>query len=77
MKLLKDVASTNSTVLCTIHQPSSEVFMNFDMCIFLLEGQILYQGPVEHLTSHFSRFDFHWHKPTVALRCENLARGHC
>ena len=59
VKLLKDVASTNSTVLCTIHQPSSEVFMNFDMCIFLLEGQILYQGPVENLTSHFSRFDFH------------------
>ncbi len=33
--------------------------MNFDMCIFLLEGQILYHGPIEDLTAHFSKFDFH------------------
>ena len=59
VRLLKDVADTNCTVLCTIHQPSSEVFMNFDMCIFLLEGRILYQGPVENMTAHFSKFNFH------------------
>ena len=38
VQLLRGIAKTNCTVLCTIHQPSSEVFYLFDMAIFMLEG---------------------------------------
>ena len=31
---LRDLAANGSTILCTIHQPSSEIFMNFDsLCL--------------------------------------------
>eukprot|EP00981_Chlorochromonas_danica_P001052 scaffold243_cov163-Ochromonas_danica.AAC.5 len=43
--LLKQMAAANCTVLCTIHQPSSEVFFLFDTVIYLKDGQVFYQGP--------------------------------
>lgn len=58
MQLLKIIASKNAAVLCTIHQPSSEVFCLFDMVIFMKQGQILYQGPVDTLTTHFAKFGY-------------------
>ena len=70
VKLLKEVArpsqketataSSNSSnlknavVLCTIHQPSSEVFHEFDIVIFMKAGRIFYQGPVSSLNSYFA-----------------------
>eukprot|EP00602_Paraphysomonas_sp_CaronLab_P009194 CAMPEP_0185032880 /NCGR_PEP_ID=MMETSP1103-20130426/21378_1 /TAXON_ID=36769 /ORGANISM="Paraphysomonas bandaiensis, Strain Caron Lab Isolate" /LENGTH=637 /DNA_ID=CAMNT_0027568947 /DNA_START=61 /DNA_END=1974 /DNA_ORIENTATION=- len=52
--LLQKIAASNATVLCTIHQPSSEVFHLFDQAIFLASGRILYNGPVKSIVSHFS-----------------------
>lgn len=48
----------DSTILCTIHQPSSEVFFLFDVVIFMKEGRIFYQGPADGVVSYFSRFDY-------------------
>ena len=60
VKLLKKVAvHTKIAVLCTIHQPSSEVFFLFDSVIFMKDGFIFYQGPVTGIASYFSKFDFH------------------
>lgn len=53
VKLLKKVAATNCTILCTIHQPSSEVFFLFDKVIFMKDGRIFYQGPVDDVVSYF------------------------
>jgi ABC-type multidrug transport system ATPase subunit len=58
VKLLKVVANNNSVVLCTIHQPSSEVFYLFDIVIFMKEGRIFYQGPVDNIVSYFSQRGF-------------------
>jgi ABC-type multidrug transport system ATPase subunit len=59
IKLLKTVAhNNNSVVLCTIHQPSSEVFFLFDQVIFMKEGRIFYQGKVDNLVKHFSGLGF-------------------
>ncbi len=58
VELLKRVASHNTAVLCTIHQPSSEVFDLFDLVIFMVKGRILYQGPVNELVAHFSKFGY-------------------
>lgn len=56
--LLKIVASSNTVVLCTIHQPSSEVFFLFDRIIFMNSGRIFYQGPVADVISHFSKHGY-------------------
>eukprot|EP01036_Dinobryon_divergens_P026163 gene26163-34779_t len=51
--LLKNVAAKNSAILCTIHQPSSEVFFLFDKCIYVKQGRIFYQGRVDDIVNHF------------------------
>lgn len=57
IKLLKKIAlKDNTTVLCTIHQPSSEVFFLFDTVIFMKAGRVFYQGPVIDIVSHFRKF---------------------
>jgi ABC-type multidrug transport system ATPase subunit len=58
VKLLNQFAKTNCTVLCTIHQPSSEVFVLFDQVIFLAQGKILYQGSIPDIDPHFRRQGF-------------------
>lgn len=52
VNLLKQIAS-NCAILCTIHQPSSEVFFLFDVVIFMKDGQIFYQGPVSDIMPYF------------------------
>ncbi len=54
INLLKKLADHNATVLCTIHQPSSEVFFLFDTCMFLKDGLVCYHGPVKGITEYFS-----------------------
>ena len=44
VEYLNILARDGMTVLCTIHQPSSEVFALFDQVIFMKEGRIFYQG---------------------------------
>lgn len=58
VSLLKTVAK-KCTILCTIHQPSSEVFFLFDVVIFVKDGRIFYQGPVKGIIDHFDKFNFH------------------
>lgn len=52
VELLQEIASTGSAVLCTIHQPSSEVFFLFDQLIFMQNGRILYHGAIGGLTEY-------------------------
>ena len=55
MKLLKRVATTHgSTVLFTIHQPSSIVFSSFDRLILLHKGRIMHQGNVSSIADDFN-----------------------
>jgi ABC-type multidrug transport system ATPase subunit/ABC-type multidrug transport system permease subunit len=54
VELLKKVATDNNTaILCTIHQPSSEVFHKFDRVVFMKEGRIFYQGTVPDMHPYF------------------------
>mmetsp|Transcript_4023 Transcript_4023/g.8458 ORF Transcript_4023/g.8458 Transcript_4023/m.8458 type:complete len:489 (-) Transcript_4023:76-1542(-) len=55
ISLLKKLAgSGRCTVLCTIHQPSSEVFLQFDNTIVLKSGRVVFGGPLRSMTDHFS-----------------------
>ncbi|XP_050698016.1 protein scarlet-like isoform X4 [Eriocheir sinensis] len=44
VKIMKDMATRGKTILCTIHQPSSEVFTMFDKLLLLAEGRVAYMG---------------------------------
>jgi len=47
MRVVKNIAATGRTVLCTIHQPSSEVFYLFDYLLLLKSGgETVYFGPL-------------------------------
>lgn len=58
VELFSVISKRNVPVLCTIHQPSSEIFFLFDVVIFMKEGRIFYQGPVSKLNDFFSKFDY-------------------
>mmetsp|Transcript_96922 Transcript_96922/g.211909 ORF Transcript_96922/g.211909 Transcript_96922/m.211909 type:complete len:696 (-) Transcript_96922:403-2490(-) len=56
VQALKDLAESGVPVLCTVHQPSSEIFAMFDDVVVLHDGEVVYHGPVQSLAHHFD----HW-----------------
>ncbi|KAJ4844769.1 hypothetical protein Tsubulata_003473, partial [Turnera subulata] len=45
MRVVKNIVKTNRTIVCTIHQPSIDVFEAFDELILLKRGgQVIYSG---------------------------------
>ncbi|XP_058082635.1 pleiotropic drug resistance protein 3-like [Magnolia sinica] len=53
MRAVKNIVDTGRTVVCTIHQPSIDIFESFDELILMKRGgQIIYSGP---LGRHSSR----------------------
>ena len=47
MKGIKNIASTGRTVVCTIHQPSRDIFEEFDRLLLLRRGgRVVYHGPL-------------------------------
>lgn len=55
IELLRDVARNGAAVVCTIHQPSSEVFHIFDLVMFLKAGRIVYSGPAAEISEYFAQ----------------------
>ncbi|KAG0304130.1 hypothetical protein BGZ98_005903 [Dissophora globulifera] len=43
----------NRTVICTIHQPRSNIFTQFDQLVLLAKGQLIYSGETSLLNAHF------------------------
>ncbi|CAJ1459430.1 unnamed protein product [Effrenium voratum] len=52
---LKELAEVEVPVLCTVHQPSSEIFAQIDDAIILHGGEVAYQGPAEQIAEYFDR----------------------
>ncbi|KAF7058247.1 hypothetical protein CFC21_065350 [Triticum aestivum] len=49
MRAVKNVADTGRTVVCTIHQPSIDIFETFDELMLMKRGgELIYAGPVGH-----------------------------
>jgi len=79
VKLVRRVARRGATVLCTIHQPSSEVFALFDHLVLMKDGLTMYQGPMDQLVPVFERAGYpvpmHYnaadHIMSVAQRYDN------
>lgn len=53
VKYLKQLAMSGKTIICTIHQPSSEVFKYIDRLMLLKDGHLVYQGKAEHSLKYF------------------------
>ncbi|XP_061343406.1 pleiotropic drug resistance protein 1-like isoform X2 [Gastrolobium bilobum] len=53
MRAVRKIVDTGRTVVCTIHQPSIDIFESFDE-LFLMKrgGQEIYVGPLGHHSSH-------------------------
>ncbi|KAI9176110.1 hypothetical protein H9P43_006475 [Blastocladiella emersonii ATCC 22665] len=59
MALLKGLAQTQGkTIVCTLHQPSSEIFDIIDDILILVKGEILYHGPAKDMVDYFSARGF-------------------
>lgn len=52
-EVLKQVASTGSAVMLTIHQPSSDIWDKFDRLLLLKEGRIMYEGQRANIPTKF------------------------
>lgn len=59
MGLLQRLASAGRTVICTIHQPSSEIYLRMDKLLLLSKGHTIFFGPPEDAISHFSELGYH------------------
>lgn len=57
MRVLRNVADTGRTVVCTIHQPSYDVFSAFDDLLLLAQGgRQVYFGPIGEHCAIFSKY---------------------
>ncbi|KFK36615.1 hypothetical protein AALP_AA4G146800 [Arabis alpina] len=53
MRAVKNVAETGRTIVCTIHQPSIDIFESFDELVLLKRGgRMIYTGPLGLHSSH-------------------------
>ncbi|KAI3875052.1 hypothetical protein MKW98_019625, partial [Papaver atlanticum] len=57
MRAVRNTVDTGRTVVCTIHQPSIDIFESFDE-LFLMKrgGQEIYVGPLGHHSCHLIRY---------------------
>ena len=56
LELLVGLAREGKTVICTIHQPSSEIFEMFDSLCLLAEGRQAYIGNINEASEFFKRY---------------------
>jgi ABC-type multidrug transport system ATPase subunit len=52
---MKDMSRDGRTILCTIHQPSSEVLNMFSHLILLADGRIAFIGNTKSALEFFSK----------------------
>ncbi|CDO99881.1 unnamed protein product [Coffea canephora] len=57
MRAVRNTVDTGRTVVCTIHQPSIDIFEAFDE-LFLMKrgGQTIYAGPLGHRSQHLIEY---------------------
>lgn len=58
MNLLKDVKGFGVTIIASIHQPSFEMFKNFDRLILMQDGNFVYSGKAKDSIDYFSSIGF-------------------
>lgn len=72
IRILRDISRTGRTVICTIHQPSFDIFKMFDKLLLLQAGQVVYYGSVAQSTKYFGSQG--WACPEVLNPAEYFMR---
>eukprot|EP00026_Physarum_polycephalum_P000722 Phypoly_transcript_00723.p1 GENE.Phypoly_transcript_00723~~Phypoly_transcript_00723.p1 ORF type:complete len:1358 (+),score=194.06 Phypoly_transcript_00723:83-4156(+) len=55
---LRRIARQGRIVVCSIHQPRTDIFHMFDSIILLTKGNVAYFGPSGDILSHFAKLGF-------------------
>ncbi|KAI8911576.1 P-loop containing nucleoside triphosphate hydrolase protein [Gorgonomyces haynaldii] len=59
MKTLKELADSGRTILCSIHQPRTDIFNMFDNILLLTRGgRVGYSGPAKSIIPHFDSLGY-------------------
>lgn len=58
MQILRRLCHGGRSIICTIHQPSSEVFHLSDNILLLSKGHQVYFGPSSGATDYFGSFGY-------------------
>jgi len=56
VKLLKKLSEKGKTVICTIHQPSSQVFSMFNRLLLLSEGRTAFLGKPNDAVAFLAKY---------------------
>jgi ATP-binding cassette, subfamily G (WHITE), eye pigment precursor transporter len=57
-EIMRELANDGKTIICTIHQPSTQIFEKFDTLCLLSEGRVAYFGPRLEAVRFFSNLGF-------------------
>jgi ATP-binding cassette, subfamily G (WHITE), eye pigment precursor transporter len=55
MKNIIDLGKMGCSIICTIHQPRSNIFSLFDQLLLLSTGQVAYMGPAASAMTYFEQ----------------------
>lgn len=55
VQILYDLAKKGTTILCTIHQPSSQLFDMFNNVLLLADGRVAYTGSPQNALEFFAQ----------------------
>lgn len=55
VQIIKKMALNGRTTICTIHQPSSDVFGLFDNLLLMADGRVAYMGPMSGTLPYFAK----------------------
>ena len=58
INILKRMCEKGRTVICTIHQPSSDIFSLFDRVLLMVDGQAVYHGTREEAFERFGELGY-------------------
>jgi ATP-binding cassette subfamily G (WHITE) protein 2 (SNQ2) len=55
MSTVREIVNSSVTCLCTIHQPSREIFSFFDQLLLMSAGRLIYFGPAAEAVAYFTQ----------------------
>lgn len=58
IRTLQSLARRGTTIMCTIHQPSSQLFSMFHQVMLLTEGRVAFMGTPSQALQFFARLFF-------------------
>ncbi|KAK4353409.1 hypothetical protein RND71_028927 [Anisodus tanguticus] len=75
MRTVRNTVDTGRTVVCTIHQPSIDIFEAFDELLLMKRGgQVIYAGPLGH---HSRLLIEYFQVSIISFKNFKLSRRHC